>query len=490
MKKILKIAIISLIATPVFAQDEYYAFRFLDQDALRLTMPSLQGNARFVGMGGAFGALGGNLSALSTNPASIGLYRRGEISFTPALTFGQTEVRPADDRSRMSDPLWNFNMGNFGMVSAFDISRSDSPNEWKMVHFGIGFNRIADFWNRSSYTRYASNPFLNVLTSEATMFGHPNYLTDDFFSGLAYDANLIHWDSATNEYWNWLNETGNGLRQTQTTRTTGAINEFVISFGANYGDFLYLGATIGVPSVNFTQEKFLRETALPGQHPNFREWSIQENLTISGRGINLKLGAIVRPTDFMRVGLAFHTPTRFSLTEEFRTTITNNENRRFRSPVTEFEYSIRTPMRVIGSLGFIINRTALISMEYEVIDYRGMRLNDDFHSFDEDNEFIENNYRTGGVFRIGAEFRLDPVSIRAGYNYTLSPFASNTYRNFSGHTFSGGLGFRLGTTTIDLAYVNTMRRFNKSPYAGMPNDFFNRYSQSAHQFMVTFGWRF
>jgi hypothetical protein len=102
-------------------------------------MSSLQGNARYVSTGGAFGALGGNLSALSTNPASIGIYRRSEFSFSPALTIGQTEVTPEGARSRNSD-LWNFNMGNFGMVGAFDISKSDSPNEWKMVLNG---SRIA-----------------------------------------------------------------------------------------------------------------------------------------------------------------------------------------------------------------------------------------------------------------------------------------------------------------------------------------------------------
>ena len=490
MKKILKISALSLLTTPIFAQ---YAFEYMDQDALRLTMSSLQGNARFASMGGAFGALGGNFSALSTNPASIGIYRSNEFSFTPALTIGQTEVKPGDAITRQSDPLWNFNLGNFGMVAAWDISKSESANEWKMVQFGIGLNRLTDFWNRSGYTRYAQWTYLDVLTHEANITGN---LNDDWFRGLAFDAGLIKFDTTPGmefPYWNELayNPT-KGLMQRQVTKTTGAINEFVMSFGANYGDIIYLGATLGMPSVNFSQDQYLRETDEAGAHfPRFREWSIRENLKISGRGINLKLGVIARPTDFMRVGLAFHTPTRYSLKEEFSTTIQNAESTgRYRSPVSAYDYSIRTPMRVIGSLGFVFNRVALLGIEYEMVNYQKMRINDEHYSYDNDNEFIEETYRMGGTFKLGAEYRLDVVSLRAGYNYTFTPYADNMYRKFSGHSLSAGLGFTLGSTTIDLAYVNALRRSNMSPYPGMPNDFFNRYTSNQHQMLVTFGWRF
>ena len=488
MKKILKISALSLLTTPIFAQ---YAFEYMDQDALRLTMSSLQGNARFASMGGAFGALGGNLSALSTNPASIGIYRSNEFSFTPALTIGQTEVKPGDAITRQSDPLWNFNIGNVGMVAAWDISKSESANEWKMVQFGIGLNRLADFWNRSGYTRQTTDPYMNALTRSANRIF---FLDDDpYYTLPAFDAGVIHWDPVTQQYWNVLeNNPTRGLMQRQVTKTTGAINEFVMSFGANYGDFIYLGATLGLPSVNFSQDRYLRETDETGAHsPWFREWSIRENLKVSGRGVNLKLGMIARPADFMRVGLAIHTPTRYSLKEEFSTTVQNiDSNRRYRSPVSAYEYSIRTPMRVIGSLGFVFNRVALLGIEYEMVNYQKMRINDEHYSYDNDNEFIGETYRMGGTFKLGAEYRLDAVSLRAGYNYTFTPYADNMYRKFSGHSFSAGLGFTLGSTTIDLAYVNALRRSNMSPYPGMPNDFFNRYTSNQHQMMVTFGWRF
>ena len=42
-------------------------------DAERLSSNELNGTARFVGMGGAMGALGGDISTIGTNPAGIGI---------------------------------------------------------------------------------------------------------------------------------------------------------------------------------------------------------------------------------------------------------------------------------------------------------------------------------------------------------------------------------------------------------------------------------
>ena len=498
MKTFLKTAVLSLLATPLFATVPNVLNP--SQEALLYTMPSLHGNARFSSMGGAFGALGGNLSALSTNPASIGIYRRGEFSFTPALTIGQTSVKPDEpgSRTRHSD-LWNFNLGNFGMVSVFDVARSDAANEWKMFQFGFGLNRLADFNNRSSYTRFAGpdQTFLDALTRSANRSGLNKHT-----SGLAHRADLIFRDINEDgelEYFNdlmyyntrdsaWVQT---GLTQRQNTQTTGGINEWVFSFGGNYGDILYLGATIGLPSVNYRQTRTLTETDIDNANPIFDHWKFQENLQISGMGVNLKLGAIVRPTDFMRVGLAIHTPTRFSLRESFSTEISGRteamSNRTYREGPSRYEYFIRTPMRLIGSLGFVIGRQALIGIEYEHVNYSRMRIDDADHTFDVDNDFIADHFRNGGTIKVGGEYRIHPVSIRLGYNYTMSPYADNIMPDFSGRSFSAGLGFVAGSTTIDLAYVNTARQYRMTPYLHMP---MNRYNTSLHQIMVTFGWRF
>ncbi|MDR0436725.1 MAG: hypothetical protein LBH22_00325 [Bacteroidales bacterium] len=498
MKKFLKITVLSLFATPIFAQ--YLDLHRYDQYALAFTMPSLNGNARFTSMGGAFGALGGNLSALSTNPASIGIYRSGEFSFTPALTLGKTEVTPintADARMREADRM-NFNVGNLGLVSVFDIAKTDGENEWKMLQFGFGVNRLADFWNRSNYSGYVNWTYLDEITSEANRFGNVNQFTT---RGLAWDAELLDFDTINREFFNDLNEvfnpltgkwsrTDEGLTQSQTTETRGGINEWYMTFGGNYGDILYLGATIGLPSVNYRQIRTLTERDQKGQHPDFDFWKLRESLEITGIGINLKLGAIVRPTDFLRLGLAVHTPTRYTLKENITREITVPwRSRPYRESAPTFEYSLRTPTRLIGSVGLVIARQALIGVEYEHLNYGKMRVSGLDPNFDDDNDFIADNYRTGGVIRVGGEYRMDQVSLRLGYNYTMTPYNANSFAasDFSGHSFSAGLGFVTGSTSIDLAYVNTMRKYEMQPYSGM---LWNKYNVTGHQFLVTFGWRF
>jgi hypothetical protein len=383
-------------------------------------------------------------------------------------------------------------MANFGMVSVFDISKSESGNEWKMLQLGFGMNRLADFWNRSGYTGYVNWTYLDVLAEEATGWGWGN-VPKTTFSGVAVNADLIYFDSDANMFLNDLGPDG-GLTQNQHTETRGGINEWFFCFGGNYGDILYLGATVGMPSVNFHQTRTLTERDQKNQHRDFGSWRLRETLELSGMGVNLKLGAVVRPTDFMRLGFALHTPTRYALKE--RLTIeasgeggfVGSSSHRERLPM--FEYNIRTPMRLIGSLGFVIARQALIGIEYEHLNYSKMKLTGlDASYFDDDNDFIVDNYRAGGVLRVGGEYRLDPVSIRVGYNYTMSPYNTESLaaRNFSGHTFSAGLGFVAGSTTIDLTYVNTMRKYEAVPYPEMP---WNRYNVAGHQFVLTFGWRF
>ena len=55
----------------MFAQGTIY-------DAVRVTGSDLNGTARYVGMGGAMGALGADITTMGTNPAGIGLYRSSE----------------------------------------------------------------------------------------------------------------------------------------------------------------------------------------------------------------------------------------------------------------------------------------------------------------------------------------------------------------------------------------------------------------------------
>ena len=60
-------------------------------DALRYSDQNINGTARYSAMAGAFGSLGAEFAALSSNPAGIGMYQFSEITFTPSLNFNSTK---------------------------------------------------------------------------------------------------------------------------------------------------------------------------------------------------------------------------------------------------------------------------------------------------------------------------------------------------------------------------------------------------------------
>ena len=448
------------------------------------------------------GALGGNTSALSTNPASIGIYRSSELSVTPMLTLGKTFVTPGNGRERESE-RWNFNIGNFGWVGVTNLDNSDAKDKWKKIQFGVAYNRLNDFWNRSLYIQTVDLPFLGVLENETNKEDWTPPPAPGTLRRMAYNADLIFYDSISGWFGTDLtpvrfDDDGNiiqyeDLTQMQSVRTSGAQHEWAISFGGNYGDVLFVGATLGLPVVRYREITRFEERDNDNLHEHFTYWEYDEDLQVNGNGVNFKIGAIVRPADFLRVGFSFQTRTRYNIRETHDqgvygvTTYTDKKNRQVRG--TSYEYLIRTPMRLTGSVGIVIGTKGLIGVEYEYLNYANMSLVDlESGQYDVDNEFISKNYTNGGTIRVGAEYRLDPIKLRGGYNYTMTPYQNNHTANFSGHTFSAGLGINMSSTaTLDLGYVNTSRKYSRVPYTEMPR---NQYHTEGHQFVMTLGWRF
>src|ERR1035438_4467302 len=83
-----------------------------DVDALRYSQMFPGGTARSMAMGDAFGALGGDFSCLSMNPAGIGLFRKNEFTFTPSILDMRTSSTYLGQTS--DDSKYNFNLSNVG----------------------------------------------------------------------------------------------------------------------------------------------------------------------------------------------------------------------------------------------------------------------------------------------------------------------------------------------------------------------------------------
>ena len=83
MKRLAAIVLMSSLFIQVSAQTAV--------DALRYSRTIAGGTARYMALNGAFGAVGGDFTVLSTNPAGIGIYRSSEFTITPSIFTGGTQ---------------------------------------------------------------------------------------------------------------------------------------------------------------------------------------------------------------------------------------------------------------------------------------------------------------------------------------------------------------------------------------------------------------
>lgn len=393
-------------------------------DALRYTFLDFNGSARYISMGGAFGALGGDLSAIYDNPAGIGLYRAGEISISPGFVLNNSESSYNGNSTK--DSKFNFNMGNLGLAFAIP---GRSTSKIKYSQFGINYNRVKDFHNY--YTISGENNTSSLSDVFATQaFGIPsqNFGEASPFTGLlAWETFLIDPGLGSNEYNSVF--PGGSLEQTKTIETKGRISETDIVYGLNYDDKFYAGGSIGVQGVQYEEVSDHREIILEEGVTDLVEFNYHEELETTGSGLNVNLGVIYKLTDRMRVGGAWHSPKIYFLEDTWSTRIStefdNGENYSENSIVGFNEYNLSTPSRFMGSAAYLLGKKGVISADYEYVNYSNSKLkatNDSPANFTDANRSIGENYRGTHNIRFGGEYRLLPFSIRAGAAYYETPY--------------------------------------------------------------------
>jgi long-subunit fatty acid transport protein len=190
-----------------------------------------------------------------------------------------------------------------------------------------------------------------------------------------------------------------------------------------------------------------------------------------GSGFSFQLGAIVKPTEGLRIGLAYESPTWYTLNDEFTQSVsatsgsTNGElPRDVADPETTNiydPYNIQTPGKWTGSLAYVFGKKGLLSFDYGLKNYNNIIFSPerDFTSLNQ--EIIKNTRTNTSEYRVGGEYRIKQFSLRGGYHFEQSPYKNSvTIGNLT--SYSGGIGYNFGDTKLDLAYVNSKREFNKS----------------------------
>ncbi|GIV43539.1 MAG: hypothetical protein KatS3mg035_0662 [Bacteroidia bacterium] len=285
-----------------------------------------------------------------------------------------------------------------------------------------------------------------------------------------------------------------GNLQRKAMNMTGSMAETAISYAGNYSNKLFIGATIGFPTIRFRFNSIHTEEVNP-QDTNsiLKSFNYREDLYTRGNGFNFKIGVIYRLNDYVRLGGALHTPTFYSLSDSWSSRISanyvNGTTLQYDSPNGSFNYSLNTPMRAIGSIAFVIAQKGLISADYEFVDYSNMRLRSNTYKFFDENDDIRRSYSAAGILRVGAEYRAEPFALRAGYANWANAYRPNVANNSSRNDFSFGLGIREKEYYIDFAYLISV---SNSQYYIYDPGFVSaaKLNTTNNHFMVTIGFRY
>jgi hypothetical protein len=429
-------------------------------DALRYSRTTFGGTSRYMAMGGAFGALGADFSTLSSNPAGIGLYKKSEFTFTPSLYFGKTISEY--NGFKADDSKTNFNVSNVGMIFSTEPN-SNKKSILKNLQFGIGLNRINNFNNRMLIQGTNNeNSIVDTYVDNANGINYQD-IEDDPYGDYAFDLNLAWYDylidtlQGSSDQFRGAVTQGKNKFQHKEINSWGSMNEFLFAFGANFSDRLYVGAAFAFPYIRYFEESLYSEEDNQNLMNDFRRMNLYQDLHTRGTGFNMKFGVIFRATDWVRIGGAIHSPTWFnSMRDYWYTNLTaefdNNDYFSKRSPDGNYEYEMETPWRAMGNIAFIIGKIAVISADYEYVDYSRAELKGYDYGFYNENAAIKSKYEKSQNIRVGGEYKLGQLAFRAGYSFYGSPFVSGVNDGKKNY-YTGGLGYRDKNFFVDLAYV-------------------------------------
>ena len=478
-------------------------------DAYRLGQPDMKGTARFMSMGGAFGALGGDLSSLSQNPAGIGVYRSSEIGFTLDLDCQSSATKSGRVQTNFDNT--RFYLNNIGGVLTMRLNSKTVPN----INFGFTYNKSTSYnrhyginsmpigMSMTNYIAGLTNSEGATVADLTPVKGYDPYNPTDggyvpqWLSVLGYAGNLIA-PTGTADEPTWVGQYGDGTHGSGSfeVEDRGCVDSYNIALGGNISNLVYWGMDFDITSLNFKTNTYYGEQ-LTDAYVNdgsrlvrgASDWNLVNQYQATGTGFNYKLGFIVKPIQELRIGFAFHTPTWYNITETYRawvnsSTIGNSGGQVVTNDGYPAENSIgySTPWRIIASAAGVIGGKFIVSADYEWAQYSHMKYGDMYNTnswgyypdygwdypyedwyyragdntrtlpsndpYYSTNMQIRRTYEDTNTLRVGAEYRINNhISARVGYSYVSSPVKAEVKDGYNVMTAGTMPNFRFDNST-------------------------------------------
>lgn len=454
-KTVLLILLGSIVPHFLFSQNEI--------DALRYSNIAPTGTARSLGMGGAFGAIGADHSAFLNNPAGLAVYKRTTAELS--LNFFDRATSASFLGTETSDSKFRTQVQSLGIAGYREYEKI---KDWSFV-YGIGFGLLSNY--HQNLIIEGSNQNNTMLESFANIANGVPYDqvfdTYQFGAGLAWETFLIDPLDSTSFTYMPAEDVGR-IDQQRSIQRIGRHSETTFAASGNYKDKIYVGATLGIQSVFFRESSVYTERFLDSDY--LTSFTFTEDINANGNGISFRIGAIYRPTEWLRVGAAFHAPVNIQISDSYSTTMDSRfalgSNYSALSPELITNYRVRVPGRIQLNSAFILGKFGVVSADYETTSFNNIQMDgvglSSGYDYTFENKTIETVYRRIHRAKIGLEARFSDVwRARAGFIYQTSPFNSGFALNESMMSYTSGLGYRKGIFSVDLAgiYFNTRESY-------------------------------
>ena len=487
MKKILSFLII-LSSAKAMAQ--------VPEDILRYSWFPQNATARDLAAGGVMGSLGGDLTAGFVNPAGIAFYRTNEASISPGFLFNNTKGTYRG--TTMKDSKSGFSFGPSGVVIAFPKNERRSRSGAIAIAFtqNNSFNNIIHYSglnNYSSYSQQFVEEFSSLNKSIDEVLNSNSvapYTAAPALYTYLIDTVTIGGHTIIKGAPEYVLDQGKALQQDMLKTTGGGLYELNLAFAQNDGGKWLWGGSIGIPIVDYKSNTVFTETDTSGDHANhFSSFSFNDNFTTRGAGFNARAGVIYRPKEYLRLGLAVHTPSFMALTDSRETNLhTSLESPLFTGDVSskmfannqrgEAKYVQSSAWRVLLSASYVFReiedvarQRGFISADIEYVNYKGSRFSSNADQpteadkvyYKQLNGVIKDYYKGNINARIGGELKFNTLMVRAGFGYYGNPYKDAPVKA-NKMTLSGGLGYRDKGFFADLSYVYLISNDFDVPY--------------------------
>jgi hypothetical protein len=451
-------------------------------DAVRYAQDNLTGTARFRAMSGAFGAVGGDLSAITVNPAGSAIFSNNQVG----VTFSNQSIKNNSNYfgTETSDKQNSFILNQAGGVFVFH----NPNNDWKKIVIGASYENTNNFNNdvfsagtnpTNSVDKYFLAYANGIPLSTITSIPYRDMFYDEqqaYFGYKGYVINPVSDTGNNTQYTSNVPAGGNYYHENE-IYSRGYNSKLSFNISTSYKDRIYIGANLNAHITDFRRStSFYEDNGNPLEAgETISNLRFNNDLYTYGNGFSFQLGAIAKVTEDFRLGIAYESNTWYELYDEVSQSLYTTTQAAGGQPINNpvnpnivnvyDSYTLQTPGKTTFSAAYIFGKSGLISVDYAIKDYSNTKYKPTSDAgFRGLNTDISNQLTSNGELRIGAEYKIKQLSLRGGYRFEGSPYKDGTTIGDL-NSYSGGLGYSFGATKLDLAYSYLERKSNQGFFA-------------------------